>query len=48
MFQKSLTRPIMQSERHPLPFGWVKEFDETSGHPFYVRPTLTVCRRTGC
>jgi len=26
----------MQPERYPLPFGWTKEFDQTSGQPFYV------------
>jgi hypothetical protein len=33
----------MQSERYPLPFGWIKEFDQTSGLPFYVRspPSLS-------
>jgi len=26
----------MQSERYPLPFGWTREFDQTSSRPFYV------------
>jgi len=26
----------MQPERYPIPFGWIKEFDQTSGQPFYV------------
>jgi len=26
----------MQTDRYPLPFGWVKEFDQASGNSFYV------------
>ena len=33
----------MSTERYPLPFGWVKESDQTSGHPYYVRPCFVAC-----
>jgi len=26
----------IMAERYPLPFGWAKELDQTSGHQFYV------------
>ncbi|KAF9650033.1 hypothetical protein BDM02DRAFT_1526754 [Thelephora ganbajun] len=32
----TLIHSTMQSERYPLPFGWIKEFDQTSGRSFYV------------
>jgi len=31
----------MQPERYPLPFGWVKEVDQSTGRPFYVDTKAT-------
>jgi len=31
----------MQPERYPLPFGWVKEVDQSSGRSFYVDTKAT-------
>jgi len=32
----SLSLPIMSSEDLPLPYGWIKEVDPKSNHPFWV------------
>jgi len=39
---------LMESERYPMPSGWTKEFDQTSGQSFYVRSYSTACRSTRC
>jgi hypothetical protein len=31
----------MQNERYPLPFGWIKQVDQASGHPYYVDTKAT-------
>ena len=31
----------MTTDRYPLPFGWIKEFDRASGFPYYVCPSLS-------
>jgi hypothetical protein len=35
--RSSLSSPTMASEQHPLPYGWVQEFDPKTNHPFWVR-----------
>lgn len=37
----------MQTEKYPLPFGWIKESDQASGRTFYVRPFSAVSRLIG-
>jgi hypothetical protein len=33
----SFPPPIMSSDDLPLPYGWIREFDPKSNHPFWVR-----------
>ncbi|KAF9787332.1 hypothetical protein BJ322DRAFT_1210219 [Thelephora terrestris] len=37
----TLVHSTMQTDRYPLPFGWIKEFDQASGRSFYVDTKAT-------